>query len=102
MSAAQLCLLKGRTVEPVVSGDKPHKTIRIAKRPEINPAEFHEYALIVRCKDCKLYEPPEERHLEGAYVRLPGRCKIVRQYVQEVTHDGFCAWGEPREGSDNE
>ena len=61
----------------------------------------HPQEPVVRCKDCKLYEPPTERHLEDAYIKLPGRCKIVRQYIQEVSPNGFCAWGERVEGSKN-
>lgn len=77
MNNAQLCFLIGRTVEPAVSGNKPHKTIRIAKRPEYNPTEFHEYALIVRCRDCKNWSIDT--------------CQLFPT-VDEP--DGFCAWGE--------
>ena len=94
MSTPQLCFLAGRMVEPAVSGNKPHKIIRIAKRPEYNPTDFHEYALIVRCKDCKYF--CQEGWTDG----ITGDCMNFYEVYDydfcqfTTTIDGFCAWGK--------
>ncbi|HIR90672.1 MAG TPA: hypothetical protein IAC01_02670 [Candidatus Limicola stercorigallinarum] len=46
---------------------------------------------IVRCRNCKNYRPAEDdEHEDG--------CALAYAYLFETSPDGFCAWGEPREG----
>lgn len=52
---------------------------------------------IVRCRDCKHFT------LEGSYRFEDGStnvdfCEYVRGWLLQVTPDGFCAWGERKEG----
>ena len=52
---------------------------------------LREVAGIVRCKDCKWFD---EVHQEPPLCYAPGMCQ------HEAQPDGFCAWGELREGSE--
>ena len=52
---------------------------------------LREAAGIVRCKDCKWFD---EVHQEPPLCYAPGMCQ------HEAQPDGFCAWGELREGSE--
>ena len=52
---------------------------------------LREVAGIVRCKDCKWFD---DVHQEPALCYAPGMCQ------HEAQPDGFCSWGELREGSE--
>jgi len=60
----------------------------------------HPQEPIVRCKDCRFYIEDESA------CWYFGHCEIVCFSLEmhpsdvEVEPDGFCAWGEPREGSE--
>lgn len=54
---------------------------------------------IVRCRDCRHYYEAEEYHPSGNYFRRC--CKYFDTYDNEVELDGFCAWGERREGAES-
>lgn len=47
---------------------------------------------IVRCRDCEHYKPWVLSRPENG-----GDCYLNKNEV-DVTHDGFCAWGERRKG----
>ena len=48
---------------------------------------------VVRCRNCINYRPAEDDgHEDG--------CALAYAYLFETSPDGFCAWGEPREGSE--
>lgn len=50
---------------------------------------------IVRCRDCRHYYECEEYSPHGNYVRRC--CEYFDSYSDDVTPDGFCAWGERRD-----
>jgi len=52
---------------------------------------------IVRCRDCKHFTT------KGTYRFGDGRmnenyCKYIRGWMMQITPDGYCAWGERKEG----
>ena len=54
---------------------------------------------IVRCRDCANYYEAEEYHPNGNYDRRC--CKYFCTYDDEVSPDGFCSFGERKEGGDD-
>lgn len=60
---------------------------------------LHQREEIVRCRDCKHYYEAENYHPNGNYVMRC--CKYFDAYNDEVEPDGFCAWGERKEGGDD-
>lgn len=50
---------------------------------------------VVRCVDCRHYYECEEYSPHGNYVRRC--CEYFDSYSDDVTPDGFCAWGERRD-----
>ena len=47
---------------------------------------------VVRCRDCINYRPAEDdEHEDG--------CALAYAYLFETSPDGFCAWGEERNGN---
>lgn len=57
------------------------------------PVEYREE--IVRCRDCKHYYEADNYHPKGNYIRRC--CNYFDTYNDEVTPDGFCAWGVKEE-----
>lgn len=53
---------------------------------------------IVRCRDCKHYYEADNYHPQGNYISHC--CKYFDSYNDEVEPDGFCAWGERKEGGE--
>ena len=53
-----------------------------------------EWVRIVRCRDCEHYKPWVLSRPENG-----GDCHLNKNEV-DVTHDGFCAWGERKESGD--
>ena len=47
---------------------------------------------IVRCRDCSNYYEVDNYHPQGNYISRC--CKYFDAYFDEVSPDGFCAWGE--------
>lgn len=61
-----------------------------------NPLSQNVYVKVVRCVNCKHYHEYEEYSPHGNYIRRC--CEYFNSYSDDVTPDGFCAWGVPREG----
>ena len=49
------------------------------------------YLSLVRCRDCINYYEVDEYHPQGNYISRC--CKYFDAYSDEVSPDGFCAWG---------
>ena len=58
------------------------------------------FAPVVRCRDCQHFTP------KGTYKFSNGKvnddfCYYVRGWRLQITPDGYCAWGERKEGGDD-
>ena len=53
---------------------------------------------IIRCKDCRFYHPREGATLNCRFEH-PSMPNTVEWCIAEP--DGFCAWGERREGAES-
>lgn len=51
---------------------------------------------IVRCRDCKHFTPKGTHKFENGKVNAD-YCKYVRDWMLQITPDGYCAWGERKE-----
>ena len=51
-----------------------------------NPLSQSEYVKVVRCRDCKHYTDDEMEYYH-----------YCGSWCEQVTPDGFCAWGERRD-----
>lgn len=73
--------------EYVVKGAEPNETVLHGRTPN----GYEEWSWlpvrerIVRCRDCKHYEPNTYSHFT---------CELLTFHVEP---DGFCAWGERKE-----
>ena len=47
---------------------------------------------VVRCKDCKYWNPYKSHHYKGHF------CDVVTLFVQE---NEYCAWGKRKGGADD-
>lgn len=73
--------------EYVVKGAEPNETVLHSRTPNGYEA-WHWLPVrerIVRCRDCKYYEPNTYSHFT---------CELLTFHVEP---DGFCAWGVRRE-----
>ncbi len=52
---------------------------------------------IVRCRDCKHFTPKGAHKFENGRTNLD-YCKYIRGFMLQITPDGYCAWGERKEG----
>ena len=54
---------------------------------------------IIRCRDCKNFTPKGTHEFDNGLTN-EDYCKYVRGYLLRVSPDGFCKWGEPKEGGE--
>ena len=64
--------------------------LTFAKIFRIIPAA--DVAEVVRCKDCKYWNPYKSHHYKGHF------CDVVTLFVQE---NEYCAWGKRKGGADD-
>ena len=92
-------MLKGKPTEYVVVNPVTVEAEFGDGRVERFPQEIREF--IVRCRDCKYAMEHRSKSILGTeLVTLTCSGPIQGAYSEgtDVEPEGFCAWGEPREG----
>ena len=71
--------------------------MRVSRTPKKDIYAYEEVQRLVRCKDCAFFHPKGQYKL-GDGLENENFCEIVRPFRARVAPDGFCKWGEPKEG----
>jgi len=81
--------------------EKQYTDLRNYRREEIvRCRDCKHLYILVRCRDCKhLYIPQWDEMLAAEYGAPPIVCERTGD-MDDVEPDGFCAWGEQKEGGD--
>ena len=83
----------GRMSEYIITDEQ------IAENQRLQGRKLLVMPVIVRCKDCKNFTPKGTHDFDNGFTNAD-YCKFVRGWMLQITPDGFCAWGERKEGGD--